>query len=89
MNESIVVTGLIQRILNHHFNAAWPGLLMQLAQDSLADQNDRLTCDPSERHTSSHKLLYPMQPGAYERFEAFRRYNDFCDHVVGPLMDYC
>ncbi len=89
IDKSLVLRGVIQYILNRQFAVAWPDFHQQLSHNTISEQNTVLSCDRQTYDRNYQELWNSHDPPSWQRTEAYRLYNLFCDRVVGPLIGYC
>ncbi|MEM1068272.1 MAG: hypothetical protein AAGI63_05215 [Planctomycetota bacterium] len=88
-DETLIVRGIVQQILNDQFQAAWPDFLLPLLDKTPHEQTSVLSCTPQALFVCERRLRSLDSIDEWQRIDAFRRYNLVCERVAGPLIGYC
>lgn len=89
VDKAIFLRGIIQQILNHHFQTTWPETAIRLATNSEAEHDSILSCELTDFELNNQELWNSRGVDTYSRIQSNRLYLVFCEHVVGPLVGYC
>ncbi|MCY2984379.1 MAG: hypothetical protein NTY15_12195 [Planctomycetota bacterium] len=89
VDKDISLRGIIQAIINHHFQKAWPDTASVLSMRSFSEQSSILSCKNEVLEHNTRELWKTQRVDTWSRIEANTLYILFCEQVVGPLIGYC
>jgi hypothetical protein len=89
VDKAISLRGIIQAIINHHFQKAWPDTASMLSTSSFSKQSSILSCKTEVLEHNTREVWNTQRVDTWSRIEANTLYILFCEQVVGPLIGYC
>jgi hypothetical protein len=89
VDKAISLRGIIQAIINDHFQKAWPDTASMLSTSSFSKQSSILSCKTEVLEHNTRELWNTQRVDTWSRIEANTLYILFCEQVVGPLIGYC
>ena len=89
VDRKILLRGIIQHIINHHFETAWPDILATLGKSSFSEHRSILSCKTQDLDVNIRELWNSKDAETWIRLQSHGLYILFCEQVVGPLIGYC
>ena len=89
VDRTILLRGIIQHIINHHFQTAWPDISAMLGKSSFSEQSSILSCKTQDLELNIRELWNLQDAETWSRIQSHGLYILFCEQVVGPLIGYC
>ena len=89
VDRTILLGGIIQHIINHHFQTAWPHISATLGRSSFSEHSSILSCKTHDRELNIRELRNLQDAETWSRIHSHGLYILFCEQVVGPLIGYC